>query len=101
MVERIASADADDLVTVLKDLPTWRYPRSDLNAWIPALDRFDTVLAEIISSYEVAKIQANDFTPKTQQLVLEILRVQRLLLENCTSRKLFSSYDVSDRTYLC
>jgi hypothetical protein len=27
--------------------------------------------------------------------VLEILRMQRLLLEHCTNRKLFASYDVS------
>lgn len=80
---------------MLANIPTWRYPRSDLNHWIPAVDRFDEVLAEIISSYNVGTIQINPFTPKTKNLILEILRVQRLLFENSTSRKLFASYDVS------
>lgn len=59
------------------------------------LDRFDDVLANVIQSYELGKLQTNDFTPKTKELLLGILRVTRLLLENCTSRKLYSSYDVS------
>ena len=62
---------------------------------MPVLDRFDDVLADIIQSYDLAKLQTNDFTPKTKDLLLGILRVTRLLLENCTSRKLYASYDVS------
>lgn len=49
----------------------------------------------MVQSYELAKLQTNDFTPKTKELLLSILRWTRQLLENCTSRKLFSSYDVS------
>jgi E3 ubiquitin-protein ligase HUWE1 len=79
----------------LRLLDVWRYPRGDLHSWIPALDRFDTLLAEVIESYEIHKLQTNDFTPKTKELVLEVLRMQRLLLEHCTNRKLFASYDVS------
>nr|XP_019010464.1 uncharacterized protein I206_04933 [Kwoniella pini CBS 10737]OCF49245.1 hypothetical protein I206_04933 [Kwoniella pini CBS 10737] len=89
----IAKAPQDDLLPILQQFDSWKYPRGDLHTWVDVLDKFDDILAEITKSYDLHKIQVNDFTPKTRELVLEILRVQRLLLENCTSRKLFASYD--------
>ena len=59
------------------------------------LDKFDAILEEATDSYELSKLQQNDFTPNTKQTLLQVLRFLRLLLENCTQRKLFSSYDVS------
>lgn len=95
LVDRILQASDQELVPVLGEFQIWRYPRGDLHAWIPILDRFDAILGETVESYELSKLQANDFTPKTKEILLEILRVQKLLLENCTNRKLFASYDVS------
>jgi len=82
-------------VPVINDLTVWRYQRGDLHAWVPALDRFDDVLANIVQSYDLGKLQTNDFTPKTKELLLGILRITRMMLENCTSRKLYASYEVS------
>jgi len=96
VVDKIAtSTNDDDIIPILNDLPTWRYQRADLHAWVPALDRFDDVLANIIQSYDLGKLQTNDFTPKTKELLLGILRLTRMMLENCTSRKLYASYEVS------
>jgi len=95
LIDRISNASEQDLPVILAGFQPWRYARGDLHAWVPVLDRFDAILADIISSYDLSKVQVNEFTPKTKELVLDILRVQRLLLENCTSRKLFASYDVS------
>lgn len=36
----------------------------------------------------------NPFTPRTKRTVLAILGFEKLLLENCTNRKMFASYDV-------
>ena len=49
---------------------------------------------EIIIEYNVAKLQLNPFAEGTKELLSEILRFERLLLENSTNRKTFSSYDV-------
>ena len=49
---------------------------------------------EIILEYNVAKLQLNPFAEGTKDLLSEILRFERLLLENSTNRKTFSSYDV-------
>jgi hypothetical protein len=88
----------DDIIPIFRDIPIWRYQRADLHAWVPVLDRFDDVLANVITSYELNKLQTNDFTPKTKELVLGILGATRMMLENCTSRKLYASYDVSEFT---
>ncbi|WWD19760.1 hypothetical protein CI109_104224 [Kwoniella shandongensis] len=93
LVERILAASDQELVNVLQPFQSWKYARGDLHAWIPVLDRFDSFLEDTIKSYDLTKLQINDFTPKTKELLLEVLRVQRLLLENCTNRKLFASYD--------
>lgn len=93
-MDRILKASDSDLIPTLRLLQVWRYPRGDLHAWILVLDRFDTILAEIVESYDLSKIQTKDFSPETKELLLEVLRVLKLLLENSTNRKLFASYDV-------
>ncbi|WWC64740.1 uncharacterized protein I303_107351 [Kwoniella dejecticola CBS 10117] len=93
LANSIVKAAEGDLVPILQAFDSWKYPRGDLHTWVDVLDRFDAILAEVTKEYDLHKVQSNEFTPKTRDLVLEVLRVQRLLLENCTSRKLFSSYD--------
>ncbi|WVF67237.1 hypothetical protein IAT40_001985 [Kwoniella sp. CBS 6097] len=80
LAERIVSCPETELPSVLKSFDRWVYPRSDLHAWVNVLDRFDDILAEITKTYGLSKIQTNDFTPKTKELLLEILRLtcQRL-----------------------
>jgi len=48
----------------------------------------------IVREYNVEKLQLNPFSAETKELLSEILRFERLLLENSTNRKTFSSYDV-------
>ena len=83
-----------DLSDVLSQIDTWKWPRSDLNAWITVLNKFDSILEEVIREYDVEKLQNRAFTLSTKKIVCEILRFERLLLENSTNRKMFNSYDV-------
>lgn len=94
LIEKLVATPNDDLVHVLGDISVWKWPRSDLNAWIKVLNKFDAILEEVIRDYEVDKLQVNDFTPLTKRTVCEILRFERMLLENSTNRKTFNSYDV-------
>ncbi|EGN99872.1 hypothetical protein SERLA73DRAFT_88605 [Serpula lacrymans var. lacrymans S7.3] len=93
VIEKLANTSNDDLAEVLSEVDSWKWPRSDLNAWIKVLNKFDVVLEEAIRDYDVDKIQVNIFTPATKKVVCEILRFERLLLDNSTNRKMFSSYD--------
>ncbi|KAJ7497325.1 hypothetical protein FB451DRAFT_1550225 [Mycena latifolia] len=93
LIARLLNTPNDDLAQVLSEIESWKWPRSDLNAWIKVLNKFDAVLEEVIRDYEVDKLQVNVFTPATKATLCEILRFERLLLENSTNRKMFHSYD--------
>lgn len=76
----------------------WRYPRGDLHAWIPLLDNLDDVLLGVIDAHglqDATNVEKGEWTKDDEECVLEILRVERGLLDNSTSRKIFASYDVS------
>ena len=94
LITRLLNTPNDDLSQVLSEIETWKWPRSDLNAWIKVLNKFDAIMEEVIRDYEVDKLQVNVFTPTTKATLCEILRFERLLLENSTNRKMFHSYDV-------
>lgn len=73
-----------------------------MHSWVPITKKFIAILERMRDSYGLGngsktscKIQLNDFTPKDKELITEILRFIRLLMENSTSRKLFDGYDVS------
>lgn len=95
VISKLINTSNDDLPNVLAQIDAWKWPRSDLNAWIKVLNKFDAILEEVIRDYDVDKLQVNVFTPVTKSTVCEILRFERLLLENSTNRKMFNSYDVS------
>lgn len=107
-----------ELINSLEDAirAGWQYPRSELMFWIPVLNRFDAYLEATIKEYDLRGpgskkekdsdgkeikendsnrigVQVNDFAPMTKRMVLAIFGFIKLLLENCTNRKLFSSYD--------
>ncbi|GLB37041.1 putative protein with domain of Unknown Function (DUF913) [Lyophyllum shimeji] len=93
LITKLLNTSTDDLPQVLSQIDVWKWPRSDLNAWIKVLNKFDAVLEEIIRDYDVEKLQVNVFTPVTKKTVCAVLRFERLLLENSTNRKMFNSYD--------
>ncbi|KAG1775444.1 hypothetical protein EV702DRAFT_1280045 [Suillus placidus] len=93
LVTKLVNTPNDDLADVLADIDSWKWPRSDLNAWTKVLDKFDVILEEAIRDYDVDKLQINVFTPATKKTISHILRFERLLLENSTNRKTFNSYD--------
>ncbi|KAI6157744.1 hypothetical protein BKA82DRAFT_130841 [Pisolithus tinctorius] len=93
LIEKLANTPEGDVADVLAKIDSWKWPRSDLNAWVNVLDKFDAILADAIRDYDVDKLQLNPFSPATERSLSEILRFERLLLENSTNRKTFNSYD--------
>ena len=94
MIDQLLNASNDELLSRLSVIDSWKWPRSDLNAWIKVLNKFDTILEEIIAEYEVDKMQLKDFSTHSKSMLCKILKFERLLLENSTNRKMFNSYDV-------
>ncbi|KAF8625408.1 hypothetical protein AX15_005373 [Amanita polypyramis BW_CC] len=93
LIANALQTSENDLADLLSTIDTWKWPRSDLNAWVKVLNKFDVILEEVIREYDVDKLQLNAFNPTTKRKICEILRFERLLLENSTNRKTFSSYD--------
>ena len=65
-----------------------------MHHWVPVLDKFDAVLEKKIKEYDVSNVQVIEFNDEDKALLLEILRVEKLIMDNATSRKIFASYDV-------
>lgn len=95
MITNIVNTPTQNLPDYLGPIDVWKWARSDLHCWIKVLNKFDSVLEEIIREYDIDKQQVKEFTPHAKKLVCSILTFERLLLENSTNRKLFNSYDVS------
>ncbi|KAF7981836.1 hypothetical protein HWV62_31363 [Athelia sp. TMB] len=93
IIVKLLKTSSEDLPEVLAQINSWKWPRSDLNAWIKVLNKFDAIFEHVIHKYDIDKLQINAFDSITKKTVCEILRFERLLLENSTNRKLFSSYD--------
>ncbi|KAF9566753.1 hypothetical protein CPC08DRAFT_814629 [Agrocybe pediades] len=93
LISKLLNASNEQLVDILKGIDSWKWPRSDLNAWIKVLNKFDDIMDETIREYNVEKLQLRPFSFFSKELLSEVLRFERLLLENSTNRKTFSSYD--------
>ncbi|KAG7098569.1 hypothetical protein E1B28_000502 [Marasmius oreades] len=93
LINKLLNTAQDDLISTLEDIDSWKWQRSDLNAWIKVLNKFDAILEDIIRDYDIDRLQIREFTSKTKALLSEILRFERLLLENSTNRKMYNSYD--------
>ncbi|KAJ3821015.1 hypothetical protein F5878DRAFT_550493 [Lentinula raphanica] len=93
LITRLINTSDNALAQTLEEIDVWKWQRSDLNAWIKVLNKFDAVLEDVIREYEIDKLQVRDFSQESKKLVAEIIRFERLLLENSTNRKMFNSYD--------
>ena len=93
---RIVEEPESSLASLLRSVDQWAWPRGDLYAWIPVLNRFDDILARICHTTPLKPVQKEPFGAHDRELLLAVLSFTRLLLENCLNRKLYSSYEYVD-----
>ncbi len=77
------------------DISGWPFGRSDLHHWADLLDRFDSYYETIITSLwnNETGVQDKEFTSVQCRLLVSMLGFTRCLLEYCSSRNLFNSYE--------
>ncbi|KAK6504659.1 hypothetical protein TWF481_006599 [Arthrobotrys musiformis] len=82
-----------ELSEYLASFPSiWPFPRGDLYHWIALLNRFDEVLEEIVTKYNLkAGPQVIPFEPGDEALLINIIDFSRLLIEECGNRSLYAS----------
>lgn len=101
LVDKLLTTSTDQLAELLWSFRMWLWPRCELMVWYSVLDRFDDILAQMIKDYHSDDLQMTPFTPSDKELIMQILRFERMLLDNSTTRKLFNSYDVSKCGLCC
>lgn len=70
--------------------------KTDLFHWSDLLNRFDEQLEAILSRcIPKGKLEISEMTAEELEIVLAILEFSRVLLETCSSRNIYNSYDVS------
>jgi hypothetical protein len=92
LISTLIAKPQNELAGFISNIPIWTWPRSDLNSWTKVLNRFDTTFSDLIDKYDLNKLQLVKFDEADKKLLLELLRFERMLLENSTNRKLFASY---------
>ncbi|KAG8764160.1 hypothetical protein FRC11_003016 [Ceratobasidium sp. 423] len=93
LISTLTATPQNELASFIANISIWTWPRSDLNSWTKVLNRFDSVFSDLIDKYDLNKLQLEIFDEADKKLLLELLRFERMLLENSTNRKLFASYD--------
>ena len=58
---RIVEEPESSLASLLRSVDQWAWPRGDLYAWIPVLNRFDDILARICHTTPLKPVQKEPF----------------------------------------
>ncbi|KAK9761441.1 E3 ubiquitin-protein ligase tom1 [Basidiobolus ranarum] len=93
LIDTLSTSNDSDLANTLESIKHWQFSRGDLYNWVIVLDRFDQILETICQEYDLKKIQQKPFSQSTFTLLKGVLHLSRLLLENCTNRNIYNSYE--------
>lgn len=94
LIQALKECPESEIATHVEATPEWVWPRGDLFHWVGVLNRFDDILDILCKSHEMKTSRPKPFSPENQKLVYAILSFSRLLLESCTNRNLYASYEV-------
>ncbi|KAG0231894.1 hypothetical protein BGW42_008561 [Actinomortierella wolfii] len=93
LIKTLKECPEAEIPTHIEATPEWIWPRGDLFHWTGVLNRFDDILDHICKAHDMKKPQPKEFSAETRRMTLAILNFSRLLLESCTNRNLYSSYE--------
>jgi hypothetical protein len=77
--------------------------QGDFHHWVDLFNHFDSFFESYIISRKDLQLADNFLDvdpPFPREAVLQILRVSRIILENCTNRHFYSFFEVSTFTHL-
>ncbi|XP_057982343.1 E3 ubiquitin-protein ligase UPL1-like isoform X2 [Malania oleifera] len=74
----------------------WEFDKGDFHHWVDLFNHFDSFFEKHIKSRRDLQVEDNFLEsdpPFPREAVLQILRVIRIILENCTNKHFYSSYE--------
>ncbi|XP_073306333.1 E3 ubiquitin-protein ligase UPL1-like [Primulina huaijiensis] len=75
----------------------WVFDKRDFHHWADLFNHFDTYFEKYIKPRKDLQLEDNSLEsdpPFPREAVLHILRVIRIILENCTNKHLYNAYEV-------
>ncbi|KAG0347069.1 hypothetical protein BG004_000179 [Podila humilis] len=93
LIQALKECPESEIADHVQSTPEWIWPRGDLFHWVGVLNRFDEILDTICKSHDMKTACPKPFSPDNQRLIYAILTFSRLLLESCTNRNLYASYE--------
>ncbi|KAK5816821.1 hypothetical protein F5H01DRAFT_405347 [Linnemannia elongata] len=93
LIQALTECPENEIPKLIEEVPEWSWPRGDIFLWVAVLNRFDDILDTLCKAHDVKKPYPKPFSESDRRLTLAILNFSRLLLENCTNRNLYASYE--------
>ncbi|XP_068637077.1 E3 ubiquitin-protein ligase UPL1-like isoform X2 [Aristolochia californica] len=75
---------------------TWEFDKGDFHHWVDLFNHFDSFFEKYIKPRKDLHLEDNFLgadPPFPREAVLQILRVIRIILENCTNKHFYSTYE--------
>ncbi|KAB2044499.1 hypothetical protein ES319_D01G095000v1 [Gossypium barbadense] len=94
-INSVTSAPLENIEEPLKDF-VWEFDKGDFHHWVELFNHFDTFFEKHIKPRKDLQVEDKFFgsdPPFPREAVLQILRVIRLVLDNCTNKHFYSSYE--------
>ncbi|XP_072964095.1 E3 ubiquitin-protein ligase UPL1-like isoform X2 [Typha angustifolia] len=94
-INTVISAALENIEEPLKTF-VWEFDKGDFHHWIDLFNHFDSFFEKFIKPRKDLQLEDNfpDVDPPfPREAVLQILRVTRIILENCTNRHFYSSFE--------
>ncbi|XWS11367.1 hypothetical protein CRYUN_Cryun38cG0078100 [Craigia yunnanensis] len=94
-INSVTSVPLENIEEPLKEF-VWEFDKGDFHHWVELFNHFDTIFEKHIKSRKDLQVEDNFLgtdPPFPREAVLQILRVIRIILENCTNKHFYSSYE--------
>lgn len=95
IISNVTTAALENIEESLKGF-IWDFDKGDFHHWVDLFNHFDTFFDKRIKPRKDLQVEDNFpelDPPFPREAVLQILRVTRIILENCSNKHLYSSYD--------
>ncbi|KAK8527091.1 hypothetical protein V6N13_084961 [Hibiscus sabdariffa] len=94
-INSVTCVPLENIEEPLKDF-VWEFDKGDFHHWVELFNHFDTFFEKHIKPRKDLQVEDNFLgydPPFPREAVLQILRVIRIVLENCTNKHFYSSYE--------
>ncbi|KAJ9153952.1 hypothetical protein P3X46_027337 [Hevea brasiliensis] len=94
-INSVTTAPLENIEEPLKSF-VWEFDKGDFHHWVDLFNHFDSFFEKHIKQRKDLQVEDNFLEsdpPFPREAVLQILRVIRIILENCTNKHFYSSYE--------